>query len=273
MKPLRRALSRTLSLMVHGAVRFTGRSPRMILTYHRVGAGEGMVRPAVFEAQLRRARAAGFEFVSVARMLEWVKYGADLPPKAVALTFDDGLADTARVAGPLLARHGVSATVFPILSFLGGPRRHASVRARGFLLEDDGDPRTIAYDYMTWDELDAWVEAGGEVGGHTLSHPFLGEVDEATGLAEIKGCRQQLAARYGTPPQVFCYPYGDDSGRSGTWVRQAGFAAAVTSHEGIVERGSDVHHLHRLPGAITAGREFDDLLAGVFLWRRRLRGG
>ncbi len=189
----------------------------------------------------------------------------------MSLTFDDGLADTARVAGPILRRHGVAATVFPVLSFLGGPRRYASEKARAYLLADDGDPRTVPYDFMTWDELDQWVESGGEVGGHTLSHPFLGSVDEASGLAEIKGCRQQLATRYGSPPRVFCYPFGDDSGQAGTWVRQARFEAAVTSHNGIVQQDSDIHHLRRLPGAVTAGREFADLLAGVFLVRRRLR--
>lgn len=271
MNPLRTALSRTLSLTVRGARRLAGRTPRMILTYHKVGHGPGRVQPEILEQQIRHALAAGYEFVPVSRMSEWVKYGTDLPPRAVSLTFDDGLADTARVAGPILRRHGVPATVFPVLSFLGGPRRYASEKARAYLLAHDDDPRTVPYDFMTWDELDQWVEGGGEVGGHTLTHPFLGSLDEATGLAEIKACRQQLATRYGSPPRVFCYPYGDDSGQAGTWVRQAGFEAAVTSHNGIVLQHSDLHHLKRMPGAVTAGPEFADLLAGVFLVRRRLR--
>lgn len=271
MRPVRRALSRALALMVHGGVRLTGRTPRMILTYHRVGTGPGQADREVFAAQLRRAKARGYEFVTVSRLVDGLRYGTDLPPRAVALTFDDGLADTAQVVAPLLREQGVVATVFPILSFLGGQRRYASARSRCFLLEDDGDPQTVAYDYMSWEELDRWVEAGGEVGGHTLTHPFLGEVDEATGLAEIRGCRDRLAARYTKPPRIFCYPYGDDSGRAGTWVRQVGFEAAVTGHEGIVDGRDDLHHLRRLPGAVTAGAEFDDLLAGVFLWRDRLR--
>lgn len=270
MSSVKRTVSRAFASSVRAFVRIAGRSPRLILTYHRVGEGPGRVRPAILEEQIRWARGAGFEFIPVARLVDWVRAGNDLPPKAIALTFDDGLADTARLAAPVLRRNGVTAMVFPVLAFLGGPRRYASERARAYLLEDDRDPRTVAYDYMTWDELDAWVEAGFEIGGHTLSHPFLGAVDEQTGRAEIEGCRRELAARYGAPPRIFCYPFGDDSGAAGAWVKAAGFEAALTSHTGVLRRGNDLFHLPRLSSLETAGAPFADLLSGVFLWRQRL---
>ncbi|MFQ5670049.1 MAG: polysaccharide deacetylase family protein [Acidobacteriota bacterium] len=269
--PLRAAASRALSLAARGWVRASGRAPRILLTYHRVGDEEGALPARVLEDQILAARAAGFQIVVLSRMIDWLRSGAGLPPKAVALTFDDGLADTARVAGPILRRHGVRATVFPILQFLDGPRRYASARQRTFLLEHDGDPGTVPYDYMSWDDLDAWVEAGGEVGGHTLTHPFLGEVDAATGVAEIGRCRSRLAARYGRPPGVFCYPYGDDGGAAGTWVRQAGFEAAVTSRPGVLNRKASLFHLPRLAAHPTAGRPFVELLCGVFRWRHCVR--
>jgi len=270
MSSVKRTVSRAFASGVRGLVRIAGRSPRLILTYHRVGHGPGRVLPEILEAQIRWARGAGFEFVPVARMVDWVRDGIDLPPRAIAMTFDDGLADTARLASPVLRRAGITAMVFPVLSFLGGPRRFASERARAYLLADDGDPRTIAYDYMSWDELDAWAESGLEIGGHTLSHPFLGAVDESVGRAEIEGCRRELAARYGAPPRVFCYPFGDDSGDAGAWVRAAGFEAALTSRTGVLDRRSDLLHLPRLSSLETAGEPFANLLSGVFLWRERL---
>src|SRR5580765_8869489 len=42
----------------------------------------------------------------------------ELPPNAIALTFDDGYASHARVVAPLLADAGIPATFFPVASAL-----------------------------------------------------------------------------------------------------------------------------------------------------------
>jgi hypothetical protein len=94
---------------------------------------------------------------------------------------------------------------------------------------------------------------------------------ERSGRREVGECREILAARYGRSPTVFCYPFGDHSGGAPHWVREAGYLAAVTTVPGTVTRGTDPFVLPRLPAPPSSGDEFDDLLFGVFRYRRALR--
>jgi peptidoglycan/xylan/chitin deacetylase (PgdA/CDA1 family) len=44
----------------------------------------------------------------------------ELPPRSLAVTFDDGYADNESIAAPILARHGLTATFFVASDFLDG---------------------------------------------------------------------------------------------------------------------------------------------------------
>ncbi|MGZ8413647.1 MAG: polysaccharide deacetylase family protein [Gemmatirosa sp.] len=67
--------------------------------------------PAGFEAQVRALGAAG-DFVSLADLVAAADGTAPLPPRAIVLTFDDGLREQAEHALPVLDRLGVPAAVF-----------------------------------------------------------------------------------------------------------------------------------------------------------------
>lgn len=93
-----------------------------ILTYHSISKDEscftdmpGMRHaPAAFEAEMDYL-VAHFEVVSLRDLTEMFERG-EQPRRAVAITFDDGFADTLRTAMPILYRRRIPFTVFPVTS-------------------------------------------------------------------------------------------------------------------------------------------------------------
>lgn len=97
----------------------------LILTYHRVLERPdpmlgGEVDAASFDWQLRLL-AESFNVLRLDEALERVAKGS-LPPRAVALTFDDGYANNYSVALPLLQKYRVPAAFFIATAFLNGGR-------------------------------------------------------------------------------------------------------------------------------------------------------
>ena len=94
-----------------------------ILIYHRVLPQPDPIFPeevdaATFDMQLG-VLAAEFNVMSLADAIAGLRQG-NLPPRAVAITFDDGYADNAEIALPILRRHGLNATFFISTGFLDG---------------------------------------------------------------------------------------------------------------------------------------------------------
>jgi peptidoglycan/xylan/chitin deacetylase (PgdA/CDA1 family) len=94
-----------------------------ILTFHRVLAEtdayrSGDVTAKVFDS-LCACLARFFNVMPLANAARRLAEGR-LPARAVSITFDDGYADNATLAVPILQRHGLSATFFVATGFLDG---------------------------------------------------------------------------------------------------------------------------------------------------------
>lgn len=96
-----------------------------ILIFHRVLAQPDPLFPDEMHAQrfdtLLGQLKRSFKLISLAEGVAGVRNGM-LPPRAACITFDDGYADNAEIALPILQRHGLSACFFVATGFLDGGR-------------------------------------------------------------------------------------------------------------------------------------------------------
>ncbi|MBA4141439.1 MAG: polysaccharide deacetylase family protein [Nitrosospira sp.] len=101
------------------------RSRLSILIYHRVLPQSDPLFPAECDAQRFDAEMgwlkACFSVIPLSDAVRGLRKGK-LPPRAACVTFDDGYADNAEVALPILQKYGIPVTVFVAANFLDGGR-------------------------------------------------------------------------------------------------------------------------------------------------------
>lgn len=170
-----------------------------VLTYHALDPRRSPITlaPSLFRLQLAALAEDGWLTLTAPQVVELLRLGRRLPPRAVALTFDDGLRSAYTVALPALRDYGFVGTIFPVVSALGG--------ANDWPGQLPGIP---TLPLLGWNELGALVRAGWAVGGHTVTHPDLTTLPAARAEEEIAAGGLALAERLGVPVTTFAYPYG-----------------------------------------------------------------
>ena len=120
-------------------------------------------------------------------------------------------------------------------------RVDAVVQACGVTLPDDL--------MMSSEQVRALHNSGMSIGGHTVTHPILAVLDEATAKHEISSNRDRLAAITGAPVNVFAYPNGklgaDYTPAVRDWVEACGYECAVSTNVGTLRAGQDLFQIPR----------------------------
>ena len=177
-----------------------------ILMYHHIAEtdppSQYFVSPQNFELQMRNLKEWGYSSISLSQLAQAVEYGAELPPKPVILTFDDGYMDVYENAFPVLQKYGFTGVTYIIVQQLEiGGFQHA-------------------------EQLKEMLAAGWEVGSHTYSHSDLRQA-EVNLTAEIIESKQKLENLLETPVNTFSFPYGMTTPYATRMVQEAGYETAV----------------------------------------------
>jgi peptidoglycan/xylan/chitin deacetylase (PgdA/CDA1 family) len=174
-----------------------------------------------FAAQIRWLARHSYRAVTLDRVYDYWRRGGTLPAHPVVLTFDDGYRSAYTVARPVLRRLGWA----------------------GVLNLEVADTRK-SWGTRPW-MVERMIRAGWEVDAHTLTHPDLTTLDNASLRREVAGSRAAIRKRYGVPVEFFCYPSGRFDARVTAAVRAAGFRGATTTIEGLA-RPDERYTLRRI---------------------------
>ena len=170
------------------------------------------------------------------------------PESAVVITFDDGCETDWLTAAPLLKNLGFGATFYVVAGKIGKP---------GF---------------MSGAQLRELSNAGFEIGCHSMTHPYLPDLDEAGLNREIVAAKVELETVLGKAIEHFSCPGGRYDSRVIRIAKAAGYRTLSTSVPRANFPSSDPFHLGRI--AITRGvsnSSFLDLCRGNALWKMQLK--
>jgi peptidoglycan/xylan/chitin deacetylase (PgdA/CDA1 family) len=226
---------RTVCLMYHEL-----ELPDRALCHSEAGYVRYIVSVENFRKQLEALSQAGLQGISVSQMLDGVP--------GVALTFDDGCETDLLAAAPALQEMGFKATFYVTIGFLD---------TRGYLSQQQ--LRDLAkYDF--------------DIGCHSVSHPYLTDLDASELHREIVESKDSLQQIAGKAVMHFSCPGGRWDSRVAEIARNAGYRSVATSRTGVNSASRDVFCLARIAVMRdTALPVFRSLAAGRGLWPKQLR--
>jgi peptidoglycan/xylan/chitin deacetylase (PgdA/CDA1 family) len=178
-----------------------------VLLYHDIAPGDELR----FAAQLRWLKQS-WSFVSPQKFAAMVSGIEPLQGRNLLLTFDDGFASNRRVAEQVLKPMGISALFFVVVDFVSQMDRE---NARHFIARHikprcNVDEMPAHLYNMNWSDLEALLEQGHSIGGHTRSHARLSHINAEAELEdEIVSSADTLARRLGVSIEHFAYSFGD----------------------------------------------------------------
>jgi peptidoglycan/xylan/chitin deacetylase (PgdA/CDA1 family) len=176
-----------------------------VLLYHRIADVPDdpfAVSPQAFAEQAEAIAASGRTPLTISQLADLVRRRARRPDRCVAITFDDGYAETLDAVAVLRA-HGLCATVYLTAGWLGASGMLSVEQVVG--LRDRAEV---------------------EVGAHSVTHPHLDELRRPQIEAEVTESRAALQA-LGVTVRSFAYPHGAYDATVRSVVVETGYGSAV----------------------------------------------
>ena len=208
-----------------------------VLMYHSIDNNDHTtklsVSPESFARQMEFLSKNHYNVVGLEKIAVYMQKKEKMPPRTVAITFDDGFMNNYEYAYPVLKRHSLPATIFMIVDKIDHPG------------------------WLSWKELKEMSDSGViTIGSHTKSHPWLTSTDDRVLKYELEESKKILENGLGRPVNFLCYPFGMYDDRVKKAAKDAGYLCAVTTDPGRFKTNSDIYAIKRVRISRTADNLF-----------------
>lgn len=210
-----------------------------VIMYHQVNpkatfANKLSISVDTFERQMRFLKNKHYNVISLEALADLIKEKKHIPPKTIAITFDDGYKDNYVYAFAVLRKYRLPATVFIIVKEVG--------RTQG--------------DRLNWDQIKIMQDSGlVTFGSHAMGPDPLTKAYsrypvklslERYFKEQVSDSKEIIQQRLAKSVTLFSYPEGKFNAAIRQAVIDAGYKAAATTSPGKNYPNNDVFALKRI---------------------------
>lgn len=242
-----------LMVLVAGALWAKAQYVVPVIMYHKVDGNSATSRlsvsPESFEKQMRFLKNQRYNVVKLEDLADIIRKNK-IPPKTIAITFDDGYESNYTNAFPVLKKVGLHATIFIIPALVG----------------TEG--------YLNWNQIIEMSESGFVgIGSHTMTHPWLPTQPVQKLDPEIRDSKIAIENRLNKEAAAFSYPLGGFNKDVREKVAQAGYKIAVATNPGKKYPKHDIFAMKRLRISSTSDNLFVFWfeITGFYTWIKEHR--
>lgn len=197
-----------------------------VLCYHSIACGWDnavSVEKADFDRQCEILHRRG-GVVPLSAVRDRLAGGGALPPGQIVLTFDDGFADYAEHAVPIMQRLGLPAVMYVVAGAIT-PSGVTVDWVRGL---DPADAPPL----LTAEQVRELHDRGWEIGSHSMAHRDLPTLTEAECLEDLRDSRRLLSDLLHADVRTLAYPFGRHAPHVRRAAERAGYDLAFALPEG-----------------------------------------
>lgn len=231
-----------------------------ILLYHEIIPDEAALarvdvrkRPycltrAQFQEQMTYLNENNFKTIRLHELVEALEREELPEERSVVITFDDGCLSDFKEAYPVLKRLGQRAVFFVTAGAVGNPGM------------------------LNWEQIKEMLDGGMEIGSHTLTHPFMTDLDEDELKYELAESKRVLEEHLEREIDLFSSPTGYHHGALGKIARLLGYRGVCISQIGVIDLWTDLFALQRLTlkrqHSLSTFKIFVELKRGMIFYHR-----
>ena len=217
-----------------------------VITYHHILRDEENTRfrhtstttsVRAFSNQMTWLRDMGYTTLTMYQLDDYVHNRANLPGRAVVITFDDGLKSVSRYAYPILKQYGFKATAFIISSRIKRHPQKWAPKSLQFMSVSELEEIKDVFDFQSHTHFLHRVDG--------YRRPILLSRSYHNILFDFERSRRALA-QFNPHVLFLSYPFGGYNATAVKVAKDAGFQLAVTTVKGKVKPGDNPMLLKRL---------------------------